>query len=146
MKVTREVKFGAWVASAVLIAVASFVIGGMLKPEEPPHYVYDVTAPAYQADLGLLAAKSPGGFTGFGDLAEGNSRTVLGGRITELTGESMTLETTAGVLTTMRLGPAPKLARLIDASRDELLPGATVLVRLGEQENEAAAVLVMSPP
>jgi hypothetical protein len=44
----------------------------------------------------------------------------------------------------MRLGDAPKLARLESGGRELLQPGATVIVRLGEAEGVADAVLVVS--
>jgi len=146
MKLTREVKFGIWIASAVGIAVAAFFVGRELKPQEAAHYILDVSAPAYGADLDAIAAKSPGGFTGFGDIVPDGSRTVLAGRIVELTDEGITLEAPDGAQTTMRLGPEPKLARLESGGRDLLLPGASVLVKFGDSEDEAAAVLVISPP
>ena len=144
MRLTREVKFGLWTVTAVAIAAVAFFVGGMLKPEEEPYYVFDLEAPAYGSDLDVLAAMSPGGFTGFGDLVPGGSRTVLGGRIVELTDDGMVLETPGGALTEMRLGDAPKLARLESAGRELLQPGVTVIVRLRETEDIAAAVLVVS--
>ena len=144
MRLTREVKFALWTMAAVAIAAGAFFVGGMLKPEGPPYYVFDLEAPAYGSDLDVLAAMSPGGFTGFGDLVSGGSRTVLGGRIVELTDEGMVLETPGGALTEMRLGDAPKLARLESGGRELLQPDATVIVRLGETEGVADAVLVVS--
>jgi hypothetical protein len=146
MKLTRQVKFILWVAAAVVIAAGSFVIGGSFKGEEPPYYVFDTAAPAYGSDLHLLAAMSPGGFTGFEDLVPGGSRTVIGGHIIELTADSMTLETAAGTQTQMQLGEMPKLAMLESGGRELLQPGASVLVRLGETPDIAAAVLVVSAP
>jgi hypothetical protein len=146
LRLTREVKFGLWVASAVTVAVMAFFVGGMLKPDEAPYYVFDVDAPAYGSDLEALAAMSPGGFTGFEDLVPGGTRTVLGGRIVELTGESLVLETPTGAQTQVRLQDAPKLARLESGGRELLQPGASVLVKLGETEGLADAVLVISGP
>lgn len=146
MKLRREAKFVAWIVAALVSAIAAFVVGGALKPEEAPHYVFDVSAPAYQADLGAIAARSPGGFTGFGELAGGDDRTVIGGRVVELTSSQLIIETQQGAQTTLRLGVNPKLTRLAAGSRQLLKPGATVIVRRGEQQNEAAAVLVLSAP
>jgi hypothetical protein len=146
MKLTRETKFGLWMAAAVVIAAAAFVIGGSLKGEEPPPYVFDTEAPAFGSDLHRLAAMSPGGFTGFEDLIPGGSRTVIGGHIIELTADSMTLETPAGTRTEMQLGETPRLARLEAGGRDLLQPGASVLVKLGATPDIAAAVLVLSAP
>jgi hypothetical protein len=146
MKLTREIKFGGWMVLAVALAVGGFFVGGSFKPKESPHYILDVTAPAYGADLAAIGATSPGGFTGFEDIVPDGSRTVLGGRIVSLTDEGMTLETLDGAQTQMRLGPEPKLARLESGGRDRLEPGASVLVMIGETEADAAAVLVISPP
>jgi len=146
MRLRREAKFGLWVAAAVVIAAGAFVIGGSFKGEEPPNYVFDTEAPAFGSDLHLLAAMSPGGFTGFEDLLPGGSRTVIGGHIVELTADSMTLETPAGTRTEMQLGETPGLARLESGGRELLQPGASVLVKLGETPDIAAAVLVLSAP
>jgi hypothetical protein len=145
MRLTREIKFGLWAAAAVGVAVVAFLVGGMLKPEEAPYYVFDLDAPAYGSDLEALAAMSPGGFTGFEDLIPGGSRTVLGGRVVELNGEDLTLETPAGAQTQMRLLEAPQLTRLESGGRELLQPGVSVIVKLGETEGEAAAVLIVSP-
>ena len=146
MKLRREQKFIAWLVAAAVIAVAAFLVGGALKPEEPPHYLFDVDAPAYQIDLGAIAAKSKGGFTGFGELEGGSDRTVLGGRVVEVSATSLTLETQQGSKTTLRLGATSKLTRLETGSRALIRPGATVIVKRGEQPGEAAAVLVLSAP
>jgi hypothetical protein len=146
MRLTREVKFGLWVVMAVAAAIVAFFAGGLLKPEEGPRYVFDVAAPAYGGDLESLAAMSPGGFTGFEDLVPGGSRTVLGGRIVEVTQDRLTLETPGGARTQMRLGEASRLARLESGGRDLLQPGASVLVRMSKTEGVADAVLVVSLP
>jgi hypothetical protein len=145
MRLTREIKFGLWAVVAVGVAVVAFLVGGMLKPEEAPYYVFDLDAPAYGSDLEALAAMSPGGFTGFEDLIPGGSRTVLGGRVVELSGEDLTLETPAGARTQMRLLETPQLTRLESGGRELLQPGASVIVKLGDTEGEAAAVLIVSP-
>jgi len=146
MKLRREVKFFGWVAAALVIALAAFFVGGALRPEAAPHYVFDVSAPAYEANLGAIAARSPGGFTGFGELAGGDDRTVIGGRVVEVSSSLLTIETQQGARTTLRLGANPKLTRLEAGSRQLLKPGATVIVRRGDQQDEAAAVLVLSAP
>jgi hypothetical protein len=146
MRLRREIKFGIWMAAAVALAIGGFFVGGQLKPEEAPHYILDVSAPAYGADVDAIGAKSPGGFTGFEDIVPDGSRTVLGGRIVDLTDAGMTLETPDGAETQMRLGPEPKLTRLESGGRDLLQPGASVLVKIGDTEADAAAVLVISPP
>ena len=146
MKLRREQKFIAWGVAAVAIAVAAFLMGGALKPEEPPHYLFDVEAPAFQTDLASIAATSQGGFTGFGELAGGDDRTVLGGRVVEVSPASLTLETQQGSRTTLRLGANSKLWRLDAGSSSSIKPGATVIVKRGAAQDDAAAVLVVSQP
>jgi hypothetical protein len=146
MKLRREHKFIAWGAAAVVIAVAAFFVGGALKPEEPPHYLFDVDAPAFQTDLASIAATSQGGFTGFGELAGGDDRTVLGGRVVEVSATSLTLETSQGSRTTLRLGATSKLWRLDTGSSSSIKPGATVVVKRGDAADDAAAVMVVSQP
>ncbi len=131
---------------AIVVAIVAFLAGGTLKPDEAPPYVFDLAAPAFGSDPEELSAMSPGGFTGFEDLVAGGSRTVLGGQIVELTTAGMTLETPAGVQTRLRLLDAARIERLESAGRDLLVPGASVMVRLGEIEGTAAAVLVLSLP
>jgi hypothetical protein len=146
MKLRREQKFVAWAVAAVAIAVLAFFAGGALKPAEPPHYLFDVDAPAFQADVQSIGATSQGGFTGFGELAGGDDRTVLGGRVVEASATSLTLETQQGSRTTLRLGPNSKLWRLDSASTSSIKPGATIIVKRGAAEGEAAAVLVVLQP
>ncbi|HEY7467358.1 MAG TPA: hypothetical protein VIB47_11770 [Dehalococcoidia bacterium] len=146
MKLRREQKFIAWGVAAVAIGVAAFLVGGALKPEEPPHYLFDVEAPAFQTDLASIAATSQGGFTGFGELAGGDDRTVLGGRVVEVSATSLTLETQQGSRTTLRLAANSKLWRLDAGSISSIKPGATVIVKRGAAQDDAAAVLVVSKP
>ncbi len=145
MNLNREFKFGLWAVTAVAAAAVAFFVGSTLKPAEPPAYVFDVNAPAFGSELRDLAAMSPGGFTGFEDLIDG-SRTVLGGQIVELTSEGVTLEAPGGAQTQLRLGDESRIERLESGGRELLLPGATVMIRLGETEGVAAAVLVLSLP
>ena len=146
MKLRREQKFIAWGVAAIAIAVAAFFVGGELKPAEPPHYMFDVDAPAFQADVDSIGATSQGGFTGFGELAGGDDRTVLGGRVVEVSAASLTLETQQGSRTTLRLGANSKLWRLDAVASSSIKAGATVIVRRGTATDEAAAVLVVSQP
>jgi hypothetical protein len=146
MRLTRETKFFAWVGAAIGVAVIAFFTGGQLKPKEQPHYTFDLSAPAYQADLGSIAATSQGGFTGFADLTSGSERTVLGGRVIEFSSTSLILETPSGVQISLRLGDGSRLSRLEPGSRDLLRAGVPVIVRLGDQPDQAAAVLVLAAP
>jgi hypothetical protein len=145
MRLTRTVKFAGWTALAIVVAVLAFVGGRELKPDEDPYYVFETDAAAY-SDVGAIAAVSKGGFTGFGDLEGGDNRTVVAGRVVEVTPTSLVLESPNGSRTDLRLGPQPKLARLLPAGRDLLRPGAAVQVRKGDAADEAAAVLVVAQP
>jgi hypothetical protein len=146
MKPTRTNKALGWLAAALTVAALSFIVGGQLKPEPDPHYIFNLDAPAYEGDVGAIAARSPAGFTGFGDLGSGDDHTVLGGRVIEVSATALTLETPTGVRTTLRLASASKLSRIESGSRDLLKPGAAVVVRLGEQRDVAAALLVLQSP
>jgi hypothetical protein len=145
MKLTREIKFGAWMAAAVLIGVGAFLTGGSLKPAEDPYYIFETDAAAHD-DAVAVAAKSPGGFTGFGEVDGSASRTVIGGRVIEITAESVTLESTNGQVTTLRFGESPNVTRLVASNRDVLQTGSTVAVRLSQDKSTAEAVLVLSQP
>lgn len=146
MTLNRELKFGLWVLAALGISVVAFFVGSILKPADPPAYVFDVSAPAYDGDVGGLAAMSPGGFTGFEDLISEGSRTVLGGQIVELTADGVTLESPGGSQTLLRLGDESKIERLESGARDLLQPGVEVMIAAGDTEGVAAAVLVLSTP
>jgi hypothetical protein len=145
MRLTRTVKFAGWTAVAIVVAMLAFLGGRELKPDEEPYYVFETDAAAYD-EGGAIAAVSKGGFTGFGDVEGGDNRTVVAGRVVEVTPPSLVLESPNGSRTTLRLGQQPKLARLLPAGRDLLRPGATVQVRKGNTGDEAAAVLVLAQP
>jgi hypothetical protein len=145
MRLTRTVEFAGWTALAIVIAVLAFVGGREIKPDEDPYYVFETDAAAYE-EVGAIAAVSQGGFTGFGDLEGGDNRTVVAGRVVEVTPTSLVLESPNGSRTTLRLGPEPTLSRLLPAARDLLRPGVTVQVRKSATDDEAAAVLVIAQP
>jgi hypothetical protein len=145
MRSTRTLKFAGWTLLTLVAAVLAFMGGRELKPDQDPHYVFETDAAPY-SEVGAIAAVSKGGFTGFGDLEGGDNRTVVAGRIVEITGSSLILEGTTGSRTTLRLGPQPKLARLLPAGHDLLRPGVTVQVRRGDSPDDAAAILVMVQP
>ena len=146
MKLNRELKFGLWALAAAGVAAVAFFVGATLKPADPPAYVFDVNAPAYDGDVGGLAATSPGGFTGFEDLITEGSRTVLGGQIVELTSDGVTLESPGGSQTLLRLGDESKIERLESGARDLLQPGVEVMIAAGDTDGVAAAVLVLPTP
>jgi hypothetical protein len=146
MMARPEVKLAAWAIVAVLVGIGGFFAGGAIHGDEEPPFVFDTNAPAFDADFHALAVTSPGGFTGFEDLLAGGSRTVLGGRIVEISSTEMTLEGSTGAQTTLRLDGEPAIGLIESGGRELLLPGATVLVRLDETEQMAAAVLVVTEP
>jgi hypothetical protein len=144
MTLTRQAKFGLWVGVAVVTAVVAFFVGSALKPGADPTYVFDTQAPAY-GDPAAIAATSPGGFTGFGETAGTADRVVISGRVTELTGSSLTLEGAQGQITSLKFGDAPRVFRLEPATRDLLRPGVTVAVRLNDARDTVVSLLVLTP-
>jgi hypothetical protein len=145
MKLSRQTKFFLWSLAAVTVALASFFAGSALKPDEEPYYIFQTDAPAYAEPSGV-AATSPGGFTGFGETDGSNSRVVLGGRVVEKDGDSITLEGTQGQRASLRFGESPRILRLDTGSASLLRPGVSVAVRLNEAGDTVEAVLVLSQP
>ena len=131
----RELKFGAWTIAAIIIAAASFFIGGALKPDEPPHYVFETDSDAYQP-ASAVPATTKGGFTGFGEIDGSAARTVLAGRVLEKTATGVVLETPGGQRTSLRFGETPGIARVEPATQTLLRPGITVAVRLDPTNDE----------
>ena len=145
MRLTRELKFGAWALAAVAIGAIAYYAGTALKPGEEPYYIFDTVAPAY-GDPSGIAATSPGGFTGFGETSGSRSRVVVGGRVVEQTADSITLEGVQGQRTSLRFGESPRVLRLDGGNADLLQAGARVAVRLNEAGDTVEAVLVLSQP
>ena len=145
MRLTRQAKFGLWALAAVIIAAVSYYAGTALRPAEEPYYIFDTDAPAYNDPTGV-AATSRGGFTGFGESDGSRSRVVIGGRVIEKTGDSITLEGSLGQRTSIRFGESPRVVRLDGGSADLLRPGVSVAVRLNEAGDTVEAVLVLSQP
>jgi len=142
---SREARFAVWTLAAVGVAVAAFFAGSRLKPKEELHFVYDTEAVAF-AEVAPIAATSRGGFTGLEGMGPGSTRAVIAGRVVELAPGRIVLESADGVRTSVRFGPQPKLWRLEPGDRSLLVAGATVAVRKGEADDEAAAVLVLGGP
>ena len=141
----RELKFGAWAVAAVVIAAASWIIGGALKPDEPPHYVFETESDAYQ-QASVLPATTKGGFTGFGEIDGSAARTVLAGRVLEKTATGVILETPGGHRTSLRFAETPGIARVEPATQSLLRPGVTVAVRLNDTGDTVEAILVLAQP
>jgi hypothetical protein len=138
----KKVGVAAWLGAALLAALAAFFAGRSLAGggESPS---IEVTGPAYQAGV-TIAGLSKGGFSGFTE-SGGDARTVLSGRVVAVAGDSITLESQAGVRSTIRLTDAARVTRLEPASAGALRAGLSVMVRRGP-EGEAAAVLVLADP
>ncbi len=108
----REVKFAAWLIAAVVIAGVAYFVGSALKPDEAPYYVFQTEAPAYDQPA-AFAGQSQGGFTGFGELDNGDSRTVIAGRVVDMTDKSLTLEAAGGQRVALTLGAKPGIAQIV---------------------------------
>jgi hypothetical protein len=141
----RELKFGAWFIAAVAIAAGAFLVGGALKPAEPPHYVFETEAAAYE-EASKVPATTKGGFTGFGEVDGSNARTVLAGRVVEKTATGVVLETPGGQRTPLRFGATPGISRVEPATQALLRPGVSVAVRLDDSRDVVEAVLVLAQP
>jgi hypothetical protein len=145
MRLSRQTRFGLWALAAVVIGAASYFVGTALKPGQTPFYVFDTEAPAYGA-ASAIAATSPGGFTGFGETDGSNSRVVVGGRVVEITGQALTLESSLGQRTNLTFADSPRIFRLEPASAETLRPGVTVAVRLNQAGDTVEGVLILSQP
>jgi hypothetical protein len=141
----REIKFAAWAIAAIVIGAASFLVGGALKPAEPPHYVFETESAAYE-DPTNVAATTKGGFTGFGEVDGSLPRTVIAGRVVEKSDTAVVLETPGGQRTSLRFGTLATLSRAEPATQSLLRPGVTVAVRLNPSGNTVEAVLVLAQP
>ena len=145
MTLTRQAKFGLWVAAAVLTGAIAYLAGSALKPGAETTYLFDTQAPAY-GDPSAIAATSPGGFTGFGETAGSVDRVVVSGRVTEFTDSSITLEGALGQTTLLTFGDSPRVYRLEAATNELLRPGVTIALRLNEAGDTVEGVLVLSQP
>jgi hypothetical protein len=144
MRLTRQTKFGLWAVAAIVLGAGAFFFGSALRPGAEPHYIYQTEAPAYDAPA-VLAATSPGGFTGFGETDGTNSRVVISGRVTDISDSQVTLEGPAGQ-TTLRFADSPRIQRLDEGDVSALEPGARVALRLNGAGDRVESVLVLSQP
>lgn len=142
---SRNVKLGVWLLAAAIVAAAGFLIGRQLKASEKQVFAFDLTAPAFQPvdpEPGL----SRGGFTGLDLPTAEEGRLVLSGRVVEKTGTSVTIESTWGGRSTLRIASAEILRLLQAAGREELQRGAVVVVRTKPGSNEVLSVIILAPP
>ena len=138
----REAKFAAWLLAAVLIAGVAYFVGSALKPDEAPYYVFQTNAPAYDQQT-AFAGQSQGGFTGFGELDNGNSRTVIAGRVVDLTNKSLTLEAAGGQRVALTLGAKPGISQIENGAMSDIQPGVKVEVRLADGSTDTVASVLI---
>jgi hypothetical protein len=125
-----------------VLAAAAFLAGRALHPEAGAASAFDLDADAYEASS-ALAGLSKAGFSGFTESgAEG--RTVISGRVINVTAESITVEGRGGQRSTLRLSGQGQPRRLEAASRDAIRAGVTVIVRRDPGSGVAKAVLVIA--
>jgi hypothetical protein len=136
----------AFIAAAAVILVAGFFAGRSLHSSSAETFVFDLSAPVYEAGISAIA-ESKGGFTGFGETAGLSGRTVLSGRVVALAGPEVTLEDSSGTRHSVRLTtPVAAVSRIEAAGRDALRTGATVIVRHESGSDSADAVLILEAP
>ncbi|MPZ50147.1 MAG: hypothetical protein GEU75_12770 [Dehalococcoidia bacterium] len=132
----------AWLVSAAVLGIVGFFAGQALAKEPASGYAFATDAPGYTA-AETTARFSKGGFSGFGEVAGFEGRTVLGGRIVAIESGSIVLESAAGVRSTVPLGNST-LGVIRPGGRGDLRIGVTVVVRTEPgSETTAAAVLVL---
>ena len=138
----RERKFAAWLLAAVVIAAGAYYAGSALKPDEAPFYVFKTEAPAYDTQT-TFAGQSQGGFTGFGELDNGTSRTVIAGRVVDVTDKTMTLEAAGGQRVLLTLGAKAGVSQIVEGSEADLQPGLKVEVRLADGSPDTVASVLI---
>ena len=90
----------------------------------------------------MIGGVDKAGLSGFGEDDAG--RTVISGKVTAVSTDSITLQSPGGTTTVVKLTPQAPLRRLEAADRAMLKAGATVIVKLASKD-EAASVLVLPP-
>ena len=128
-----------WIVAAVVVLGVGFFAGRTLRPEKGAAYSFEATTPAYEAPT-ASAGVDKAGLSGFGE--DENGRTVVSGRVTAVTSDSITLQSAGGAVNVVRLTPQAPLRRLEAGERASLRTGANVIVRLGSKD-EASSVLVL---
>lgn len=138
-------QYYAWIGVAAVIAVAAFFTGRELRPDTGASFDYNLAAPPFVA-ASPAAGLSKGGFSGFGETLGLDGKTVLSGKVTSVTSESLTLETPAGSSSTIKVTGAGPLRRIEASSVAALRPGVTVVIRMVPGSKEGAAVLIVAEP
>jgi hypothetical protein len=128
-----------WIVAAVVVLGVSFVAGQALRPEKGAAYSFEASAPAYEAPA-ATAGVDKAGLSGFGE--DDNGRSVISGRVTAVSADSITLQSAGGAVNVVRLTAQAPLRRLEPGDRATLRTGANVIVRLASKD-EASSVLVL---
>ena len=132
-----------WLLLAVPLVVGGFLTGRSLQPgAEAVVSGYDKLAPTYVA-AEPIAAVSPGGFSGF-DLPDFEGQTVLAGAVIAVDGRSVTLRTTFGSESTLRVSSASSLSRIEAGALADVGPGTTVVARLAADGETVEALLIIT--
>ena len=132
-----------WMTAVLVMAATGVAAGWLIKGGGHPDFDFDANAPAYRA-ADLPGGHSKAGFTGFGDQGGLGGSTIVAGKVTAVTGDSLTVEGPAGT-STMRVTGQEKLRLL--APYDKAIPtGTTVFVSTKPGTDEATAVLVLIDP
>jgi hypothetical protein len=132
-----------WLVGGAAAAVLAFAIGRALHPPAESAFAYDTSAPAYGTPASV-AATSDGGFTGFGGSGPFEGATIVSGRVTGTTADTISIESAGGIRSTLRSGAGSPLRRIEAAPASALQPGVSVIVR--RDGDDAVAVLVVEAP
>jgi len=134
----------AWVGAGVAVAIVAFLVGRELRPRSSEASAFDLKAPAYESGK-PAAGYSKAGFTGFGETSGPDGRTVFTGRVVAIDAGSMTVDA-GGQRPTVRISSGTSVKRIEPAALSSLRPGASVLVRLTDNQDEAAGILITAEP
>jgi hypothetical protein len=130
-------------AAVTMLAFLSFIVGRSLAPEGDGAAALDLDAAAYRP-ASTTPGLSKGGFTGFTETAA-EGRTVVSGRVVSVAADSITVESSGGQQSTLRLLGQGQPRRLQPGTRQDIRQGATVIVRRDPSSSDvAAAILVIS--
>ncbi len=133
----------AWLVAAIVVALVGALAGRALKGGGDPPFPFDASAPPYSG-ADLPTARSRAGFTGFNETGGLDGLTVVAGRVTAVTSDSISLDTSAG-LNVIRLSGDLKL-RTLEPYQGAIVPGTTVVVLKNPGTDQAKSVLLILDP
>jgi hypothetical protein len=133
-----------WLAVAAVLAAGAFFAGRELRGDAGASFDYELQAPPYEAAVSAIGL-SKGGFSGFEAGSNLDDETIISGRVVNAAGTSLTLESAAGITSTLRITGERPLRRIEPATVDALRPGTTIIAR-GDQAGAIAAVLIVATP